>query len=221
MKRLLCSPLSVKKITTKYGLQLPVETSKGVIDSDTINVQNQPGNRNMDLILVTPHVGIGPLKLAMSPQQILAAINKLRESCTLPVGRNFQIAEEKEDDGYTLRYAGNSFFFMVRYRNNQAIEISVDRDISEYLNVTLYEKEVFKLEAEEWVNILKNMSSYSYDLDDEQLSTCYEFPDIGIRLWREYPFHRKLLASKAYVERMSLMIDEMYQYLYFQVITVM
>lgn len=72
---------------------------------------------------------------------------------------------------------------------------------------------MFKADAEEMINALKRKSPCFYDLDDEQLSTNYEFPDIGIRLWREQPFHKKLLLDNDYM-------DEMYQYLYFQIAAV-
>lgn len=174
----------------------------------------------MKILPVIPHIGIGPLKLGMSPQQILAAIDELQKNYDLPTMRKLQVLEEDDDGEILLRYCSDIFFFMVRYRNNQAIEVDVDYQISDYLMVSLYEMDVFKVEAEELINMLKKRSAYSIDDVDEQLSTNYEFPDIGIRLWREYAFHKKLLSDKKYVEEMSLIIDEMYQYLYFQIIGV-
>lgn len=174
----------------------------------------------MKVLPVIPHIGIGPLKLGMSPQQILAAIGEVQKNYDLPTRGKLQVSEEDDDGGILLRYSCNAFFFMVRYRNNQAIEVDVDDQISDYLTVSLYEKDVFKVEAEDLIHMLKKRSAYSIDDVDEQLSTNYEFPDIGIRLWREYAFHKKLLSDKKYVEEMSLIIDEMYQYLYFQIVGV-
>lgn len=174
----------------------------------------------MKVLPVIPHIGIGPLKLGMSPQQILAAIDELQKNYDLPTMRKLQISKRDDDGEILLRYCSDIFFFMVRYRNNQAIEVDVDYQISDYLTVSLYEIDVFKEEAEELIHILKKRSSYSIDDFDEQRSTNFEFLDIGIRLWREYAFDKKLLSDKTFVEEMSMDDNEIYQYLHFQIIGV-
>lgn len=174
----------------------------------------------MKVLTVIPHIGIGPLKLGISPQQILAAIDEVQKNYDLPTRGKLQVSEEDDDGEIFLRYCSDTFFFMVRYRNNQAIEVDVDYLISDYLLVSLYERNVFKVEAEELINMLKKRSSCSLDFFDEQQSTNFEFPDIGIRLWREYAFDKKLLFDKAFVEEMSMDDNEIYQYLHFQIIGV-
>ena len=174
----------------------------------------------MKELTVTPHIGIGPLKLGMSPEQILKAINIVIEALSIPNSDDIDISERKEEDGFTLRYIGNSFFFMVIYQNNKAVEISVNHEITKYASVTLYEKEIFSTSAEELVNYLSTISPCTYDLDDILLSTNYEFTDIGVRLWRELAFHEKLLFDKTYMNDMSQIIDEMYRYLYFELVAV-
>jgi len=169
---------------------------------------------------VIPHMGIGPLKLGMSPEQIIAAINQIRSEWALPDNRKIQISEDKEDDGFSLRYVHGSFFFMVRYRNNQAVEIAVDNELRNHIIITLYDMDVFQTPAEQLVLFLKQFGICSYDSDDEQLSWNYEFDNIGVRLWREHPFHPKLLSDESYMKEMEQVIDEMYQYLYFQIIAV-
>ena len=174
----------------------------------------------MKLLSVIPHVGIGPLKLGMSPKQILDAINQIRSDLSLPDNREIQISQDNEDDGFSLRYIDDSFFFMVRYRDYQAVEVAVDYELREHTIIMLYNMDVFKTLAEQLVTSLKQFSSCSYDLEDEQLSTNYEFNDIGVRLWREQPFHPKLLSDESYMKEMALVIDEMYRYLYFEIIAV-
>ena len=71
------------------------------------------------------------------------------------------------------------------------------------------------------VAFLKQYSSCVYEWDDEDLSTNYEFPAIGVRLWREDAFHPKLLLDKKYMEEMKLVIDDMYHYLYFEIVAVL
>ena len=173
----------------------------------------------MKTLRVLPNVGIGLLELGMSPNQILAAIKTECYDLIVP-GKDIEISEDKEDDGYTLRYITGSFFFMVRYRNGTAIEISVDRELGNGINVVLYDIDVFNTPVEDLVNYLKRFDECIYDTEDEQLSTNYEFNGIGICLWREEPFHEKLLLDRAYMEKMSLVIEEMYRYLYFDIVTV-
>lgn len=156
----------------------------------------------------------------MSPKQILDAINQIRSEWSLPDNREIQISKDNEDDGFSLRYLYGSFFFMVRYRENRAVEVAVDHELREHAIIMLYDIDVFQTLAEQLVTSLKQYSSCSYDMEDEQLSTNYEFNDIGVRLWREQPFHQKLLFDQSYMKEMALVIDEMYRYLYFEIIAV-
>lgn len=174
----------------------------------------------MKSLSVIPHVGIGPLRLGMSPKQILVAINQICSEWSLPDNREIQISKDIEDDGFSLRYLVGSLFFMVQYRDNRAVEVAVDHELKEYAIILLYDMDVFQILAEKLVASLKQYSSCYYDMEDEQLSTNYEFEDIGIRLWREQPFHPKLLSDESYMKEMALVIDEMYRYLYFEIIAV-
>ena len=103
----------------------------------------------MRKLVVTPHVGLGSLKLGMSSEQILDAIKSEMDDLTVICNRDIQVSEDKEDDGYTLRYIIGSFFFMVRYRNGTAIEISVDRELGNGINVVLYDIDVFNTPVED------------------------------------------------------------------------
>ena len=175
----------------------------------------------MKTLSVIPHEGIGSLKLGMSPEQILTALAELYAEFSIGNSGNIKIAQEKEEDGFTLRYFNNCVFFMVRYQGERAVEIGVDYEIQKYAEVTLYDKSVFTTLAEEMVAFLKQYSSCVYEWDDEDLSTNYVFPAIGVRLWREDAFHPKLLLDKKYMEEMKLVIDDMYHYLYFEIVAVL
>ena len=136
---------------------------------------------------------------------------------------NLQISKdpEEEDGSYYLRYQSDFFFFLVQYDDKeQAVEIGIDRLISEHTVVKLYDLDVFKTPAEELVLSLKKISPCSYDGTDEQLGTNYEFHRIGVRLWRDEPFHEKLLKDPAYVEEMKNILHEMFQYRYFNIAAV-
>lgn len=176
----------------------------------------------MKELSIIPHIGIGTLKLGMSPEEILETINQICIEFHSPKINNLQISKDvNEDDGsYYLRYQNDFFFFMVQYNNGHAIEIGVDRQISEHTIVKLYDLDVFKTPAEELVLSLKKISPCSYDGTDEQLGTNYEFHRIGVRLWREHPFHEKLLSDPAYVEEMKNILHEMFRYRYFDIAAV-
>lgn len=176
----------------------------------------------MKTLLVTPHVGIGPLKLGMSQQQILDTLNQLCWDLDLSDKRGVRIvASDEYAWGLVVRYQSNDFFCMVLYQNDQAVEIGVDKELREHVLISLYDKDVFKTPAYQLVDFLKQYSSCSYDIhDDEDLSYNYDFPEIGLRLWRGDVFHPKLLADKQYMEDAKLYIDEMDQYLYFELVYV-
>ncbi len=176
----------------------------------------------MDSIIVTPHSNIGPLYLGMSHEQIIVAIQTLSDELRLPNSKQFDISKDPYDyDGITtIRYISDSFFFMAGYRDNRAVEIAVDYELRNHLPIMLLDIDVFKTPAEEIVTGLKKLSACTYDLEDEQLSTNYEFPDLGLRLWREVAFHPKLLNDTKYMKEMELVIEEMYRYQYFELVAV-
>lgn len=55
---------------------------------------------------------------------------------------------------------------------------------------------------------------------DLQLGTEYIFPKSGVRLWRERAFHPKLLKDPLYMEEMQAVLEDEYQYQYFQMVTI-
>ena len=112
------------------------------------------------------------------------------------------------------------FISMVRYQNGKAIEISVDRELRDEVKVSLYDLDVFHTPAEDVIRFMKQFGPCIHDEPDEQLSTEYEFPAVGIRFWRERAFHEKLLQDRAYVEAMQLVLEEEKRYLYFDIVTV-
>lgn len=115
----------------------------------------------------------------------------------------------------------SKILFIVWYRQSRAIEIAVDLLLREQLLVLLYGMDIFQTEAEKVLAALKQVEPCLCDAGDEQLGTNYEFSSLGLRLWRERAFHRKLLLDKAYREEMALVLEEEYQYLYFQIVAVM
>ena len=175
----------------------------------------------MDSLIITPHQGIGPLKLGMSPREILTAVEQLCAEAQLPTSTPVDISKETVGPLTCIRYQRDEFFFLVHYYQDRAVEIGVDGELSHHLPILLYGLEVFHLQAEDLVNTLKAHRACIYNLEDEQLSTEYLFLQLGLRLWREMPFHPKLLSDPAYCEEMALVLDEMNTYLYFQLVSVL
>lgn len=176
----------------------------------------------MKTLTVQPHIGIGLLKLGMSPEDILMAIKQTISELPLSENSSLQISRDSIDEvnAFTLRYQKDAMFFMVHYKNNQAIEISVDRGFNQYASVTLFDLDIFETKADSLISSVKQFSPCIYDCEDEELSTEYTFPSIGVRFWREEPFHLKLLSDKKYMDTMAIVIDDMCRYLYFDIVTV-
>ncbi len=101
------------------------------------------------------------------------------------------------------------------------------REVIEGTNITyeqFLEKKVFFAKQNKPADLATleyfGLTKTPWHKEDEQLGTDYVFPEVGIRLWREEPFHPKLLSDKEYMEKMRMVIDEMYRYLYFEIIGV-
>lgn len=174
----------------------------------------------MTSLIVTPHDGIGPLRLGMSHDQILTAIHMLSHELQLPSLANLTVSKDSFGQLLSIRYISDFFFFMVQYRDNHAVEIAVDYELRNHLPILLYNIDVFNTPAMEIMERLKKLSPFTHDLEDEQLSTNYEFPQLGLRLWREHAFHPKLLNDVQYMKKMEPVIDDMYRYQHFQLIAI-
>jgi len=158
----------------------------------------------------------------MNHEQIVDAIQQLSKELQLPSSK-LCISQDLPclfDDRTGIRYIDDSFFFLIQYRNNQAVEVAVDYELRNRLPILLYDMDFFKTPAEEVVTALKKLSSFTCDLEDEQLGTEYEFHELGLRLWREDAFHPKLLQDAEYRKEMELVMEEMYRYQYFELIGV-
>lgn len=177
----------------------------------------------MRKILVEPSVGIGNLKLGMTSTEFKNTLLQMRKLWSNPNDKTPDICLRSElDDPHwiTGRYSDEHSFFLVQYYNDKAVEIGVNHELSQTIPIMLDDIDVFALPAEEIVCKLKQKSRVLCDLPDEQLATNYEFPELGIRLWRESAFHPKLLKDENWMKDMQLVLDEEYQYLYFGLVAV-
>ena len=164
----------------------------------------------MKEIIIIPHIGIGQLKLGMAPDELENALLQMKKQWSNSSDEAMQMercAETGDPNLITGRYMDNDSFFLVQYRNGKAAEIGIQRDLSKVASIKL-----FGMDKKD--NVICNEK-------DLQLGTEYLFPEIGVRLWRERAFHLKLLKDPLYMEEMQAVLEDEYQYQYFQMVTVM
>jgi len=182
-----------------------------------------------ETIRLIPGESIGPLKLGMSPDEILNALESIQfqwpPKGTTPV----QVIEDRmfRPDGTRLiRYMNGGsapvpFFFIVEYKDDHAAEISVNRDLS-----VVWEQQMmrfvdfFATPADILIPYLKYFSACICGSADEDLGTEYIFPELGLRLWREMAFHPKMLADEAYMESIGEIILDEFKNVFFEIVSV-
>ncbi len=172
---------------------------------------------------IEPHIGIGPIKIGMTKEKLEETLLNIR-FCYTPLDKScFQISRDisSQNDDYTVRYQSSNLFIMVRYQKDRAAEISVDRGAAQHFPVILYDMEVFSTQVELLIEALTKYCPYECNHEDSLLSTEYLFPNLGIRLWREDVFHPKLLSDESYMRTMGQVIDDMYRYQFFDIITIL
>ncbi len=111
----------------------------------------------MNNISIDPGEGIGPLKLGMSHEQILSAIDELCGEYSILDNSKLDIVEEEYENCFAIRYISDNFFFMVQYEQGRAADIAVDRRLSESIDVNLLGKEVFNAKANELVAFMETV----------------------------------------------------------------
>lgn len=177
----------------------------------------------MEEIIIVPHIGIGQLKLGMTPDELEKTLLQMKKQWLNSSSEAMQMERCVETDDPNLitgRYMDNNSFFLVQYRNGKATEIGIHRDLSRMVSVKLFGMDMFSTTAECIINRLMKKNKVICDEKDLQLGTEYFFPEIGVRFWRERAFHQKLLEDPLYMEEMQAVLEDEYQYQYFQMVTV-
>ena len=182
-------------------------------------------------IHVIPGKSVGRLELGMMQGEILRAIHEMRMEWEDAGASDVEIIEDPEYDGLRcVRYMNGSsgipFFFIVTFRNGEAVEIGINRDADSENPVVYQIKEMqhlalFQFPAELLVTYLKTFSDCIADSDDELLANEYVFPKLGLKLWRENAFHSKLLLDREYRSMMGDMVTEEFRNIFFDIVKVM
>lgn len=175
-------------------------------------------------IIIEPHIRIGQLKLGMTSDELENALLQMKKQWSNSSDEAMQMercAETGDPNLITGRYMDNDSFFLVQYRNGKATEIGIQRELSKVASIKLFGLDMFNTTAECIIDSLMKKDNVVCNEKDLQLGTEYLFPEIGVRLWRERAFHLKLLKDPLYMEEMQAVLEDEYQYQYFQMVTVM
>ena len=167
-------------------------------------------------------IGIGQLKLGMTSDELENALLQMKKQWSNSSDEAMQMeccAETDDPNLITGRYMDNDSFFLVQYRNGKATEIGIQRELSKVASIKLFGLDMFNTEC--IIDSLMKKDNVVCNEKDLQLGTEYLFPEIGVRLWRERAFHLKLLKDPLYMEEMQAVLEDEYQYQYFQMVTVM
>ena len=145
----------------------------------------------MKEIIIIPHIGIGQLKLGMAPDELEKTLLQMKRQWSNSSDEAMQMECCAETDDPNL--------ITGRYMDNDSFFLV------QYRNGKATE-----------IGIQRDLSKVA----SIKLGTEYIFPKSGVRLWRERAFHPKLLKDPLYMEEMQAVLEDEYQYQYFQMVTI-
>ena len=136
---------------------------------------------------VRPNEGMGPFTLGMTQAEAEDALNKLNE-------------EERQAVEVWHRFGGygSPQTFQLEYEDGKLSRIGLDR--CEDLKVLYRGLDLTGTHAEDLIPALAKETGYVCDCEDHELACTYEFPALGLELWRESAYHPKLLAVPEFQE---------------------
>ena len=136
---------------------------------------------------VRPNEGMGPFTLGMTQAEAEDVLNKLNE-------------EEHQAVEVWHRFGGygSPQTFQLEYEDGKLSRIGLDR--CEDLKVLYRGLDLTGTHAEDLIPALAKETDYVCDCEDHELACTYEFPALGLELWRESAYHPKLLAVPEFQE---------------------
>ena len=93
---------------------------------------------------------------------------------------------------------GDPVTFHLEYEDGKLSRIGLDR--SEDLKVLYRSLDLTRTHAEDLIPALAKETGYECDCEDLELACTYEFPALGLELWRESAYHPKLLEVPDFQE---------------------
>ena len=136
---------------------------------------------------IRPNEGIGPFTLGMTQAEAEETLQKLHEA----EGQAVEVWHRF--GGY-----GDPVTFQLEYEDGKLSRIGLDR--SEDLKVLYHGLDLTRTHAEDLIPALAKETGYGCDCEDRELSCTYEFPALGLELWRESAYHPKLLEVPDFQE---------------------
>ncbi len=136
---------------------------------------------------VRPNEGMGPFTLGMTQAEAEDALHKLNE-------------EEHQAVEVWHRFGGygSPQTFQLEYEDGKLSRIGLDR--CEDLKVLYRGLDLTGTHAEDLIPALAKETGYVCDCEDHELACTYEFPALGLELWRESAYHPKLLTYPEFQE---------------------
>lgn len=159
-------------LAAKFGLvpPTPVKEAASMVEYDAWKERVEP----KEIWEILPGVAIGPLHLGTTSEQIEETLYQSRETWGVagPLEKQTDLALPRTK-GATVRYMDDVLFVLVRYVENRAQELTIDRMTADRVQLMLEETPVFRGNAGELAQRL--------GLAKEKLG--YERP--GLLLWQE------------------------------------
>ena len=136
---------------------------------------------------VRPNEGMGPFTLGMTQAEAEDALNELNE-------------EEHQAVEVWHRFGGygSPQTFQLEYEDGKLSRIGLDR--CDDLKVLYRGLDLTGTHAENLIPALAKETGYVCDCEDHELACTYEFPALGLELWRESAYHPKLLTYPEFQE---------------------
>ena len=120
---------------------------------------------------VYPRVGLGPFRLGMTQEEA----EKLRNRLGLP----------KPPDSFYLEY-------------EEGCLSRIGLNTSENIRILYRGQDLIHTHVEDVIAVLSKESGFVCDCVDHDLADTYNFPVLGLELWREEPYHPKLLKEPGF-----------------------
>lgn len=136
---------------------------------------------------IRPKEGFGPFTLGMTEKEADTAKQQLEET-----------EKAAEEVGRLFGRYGAPESFQLEYQDGRLSRIGLNR--ASDLRVLYQGMDLMRTHAEDLIPILARKADVRCDCEDPELGSTYEFPELGLELWREQVYHPKLLDRPAFQE---------------------
>ena len=136
---------------------------------------------------IRPGEGFGPFTLGMTEEKAEEARQQLE-----------QAEKEAGEVGRLFGRDGAPESFQLEYQDGRLSRIGLNR--ASDLCVFYQGMDLMRTHAEELIPALARETEVRCDCEDPELGSTYEFPKLGLELWRERVYHPKLMDRPGFQE---------------------